>query len=101
MYCCIVSKKSFSDIGLTKVLAPVLSSLSLERPSKIQAITFNTIFNGTSCIVADQTGSGKTLAYLLPVIQRVTDLKAAKLIGEPISRRPYIVIVAPTTELAK
>jgi len=86
---------------LTKVLVPVLSSLSLERPSKIQAITFNTIFNGTSCIVADQTGSGKTLAYLLPVIQRVTDLKAAKLIGEPISRRPYIVIVAPTTELAK
>ncbi len=45
-------------------------------------------------------GSGKTLAYLLPVIQRITELISHKLIEPCGSREPYVVIVAPTTELA-
>jgi superfamily II DNA/RNA helicase len=34
-----------------------LGSLNYERPSKIQAIAYMPVYNGSTCIVADQTGS--------------------------------------------
>lgn len=51
------SKKSFSDIGVSDAMSGVLNSLNLERPSKIQVIAFQTVYNGSTCIVADQTGT--------------------------------------------
>jgi ATP-dependent RNA helicase DDX18/HAS1 len=62
------SKKDFESIGLnSKVMVVVLNGLRIEKPSKIQALSYNEIYHGGNCILADQTGSGKTLAYLLPV----------------------------------
>jgi superfamily II DNA/RNA helicase len=114
------SKKSFEEIGLSDALNGVLSFLNIQRPSKIQAISFRTIYNGTTCMLADQTGqpatpriadlihdinmiagSGKTLAYLLPVFQRLVHLKRSKSIGVVNSREPFVLIITPTTELAK
>lgn len=94
------SKKSFEDIGVSKSMTGVLNSLSLERPSKIQALSFDTIFQGKHCILADQTGSGKTLAYLLPVLQRVLTLIRNGTVPHVPPRMPYVVVITPTTELA-
>ena len=96
-----LSKKSFDDIGVTDSLQGVIKSLGLERPSKIQVIAFANVYNGSSCIIADQTGSGKTLSYLLPLSQRLAELRNAKAIPPVSSRQPFIVIITPTSELAR
>jgi len=96
-----LSKKAFEDIGVSATLLPVTKALNLERPSKIQALSYRTVAEGKTSIIADQTGSGKTLAYLLPTLQRMYDLRRAGTLGNEVpSRSPYILIVAPTTELA-
>lgn len=94
------SKKPWVDIGLSSTMHGVLNYLSIEKPSKIQALTFNEILHGQSCIVADQTGSGKTLAYLMPVVQRMIELMRNDTIPAASSRAPYLLVITPTTELA-
>lgn len=94
------SKKDFIGIGMGEIMSGVLNSLNLDRPSKIQALSFNELYLGSNCILADQTGSGKTLAYLLPVLQRLLELQRNKTISSPEERAPYVVVITPTTELA-
>ena len=95
------SKKPFAAIGMKESMSGVMNSLNLDRPSKIQALSYNEILNGKTCILADQTGSGKTLAYLLPVIQRMIESKKNGTLGATVTKSPYILIIAPTTELAR
>ena len=95
------SKKAFGAIGMKESMSGVVNSLNLNRPSKIQALSYNEILSGKTCILADQTGSGKTLAYLLPVIQRMIESKKNGTLGATVSKSPYILIIAPTTELAR
>jgi ATP-dependent RNA helicase DDX18/HAS1 len=79
----------------------VLESMNLERPSKVQALSFLDILSGKHTILADQTGSGKTLGYLLPTLQRMITLRKQGVIANTAqSRSPLIVVVTPTTELA-
>lgn len=94
------SKKQFSDIGLTNTMGSVLNFLRIEQPSKIQALSYQTVLSGQHSIIADQTGSGKTLSYLLPTLQRMIELTRNGTIGPVQSRAPYILIITPTTELA-
>ena len=95
------SQKPYSDVGLSgKVMDGVLTYLNIDRPSKIQALSYNEIYSGSNCIVADQTGSGKTLAYLLPLMQRIMELQRNKTIPLAQEKAPYVVIITPTTELA-
>lgn len=94
------SQKDFSSIGLDESMTGVISALNLQRPSKIQALSYGEILAGKTCIIADQTGSGKTLAYLLPTTQRMFDLIRKGVIPQAESRSPYVVVIAPTTELA-
>ena len=59
------SKKDFNAIGLSETMHGVLNYLNLQKPSKIQALAFNEILHGQSCIVADQTGRPEFYFYLL------------------------------------
>lgn len=95
------SQKSLGNIGLTTKLISMLETMQITRPSKIQALSFDTIKSGKHVILGDQTGSGKTLAYLLPILQRMAEgFDSGKLLRSP-ERAPYIVIMTPTTELAE
>ena len=96
------SQKKFEELGLNlNIMNGVLRDMKIDMPSKIQALSYNEILHGTTCIVADQTGSGKTLSYLMPLTQRITELQRNKTIPMGPSRTPYIVVVTPTTELAE
>jgi superfamily II DNA/RNA helicase len=44
------SKKTFAEIGVSPSMTGVLNSLNLEKPSKIQALSFDSIFEGKHCI---------------------------------------------------
>lgn len=62
-------------------------------------MAFKPILDGQSCIVADQTGSGKTLAYLAPLVQK---LRAEEEKGgsKQLNKKPRVLVLAPTSELA-
>jgi len=93
------SLKSFKDIGCADFMIQSLHTLSLSRPSNIQAMSFPPVIAGKSCIIADQSGSGKTLAYLLPIIQRLRQQELQGL-HKSSSQAPTLLILAPTAELA-
>ncbi|XP_074583609.1 DEAD-box ATP-dependent RNA helicase 50-like [Curcuma longa] len=93
------SRKSFIDIGCTDDMVEALRGLRYLRPSHIQAIAYEPILGGKSCIIADQSGSGKTLAYLAPTIQclRQEELQG---LAKSSSKSPRVIILVPTAELA-
>ncbi len=95
------SRKALKEIGLNDRMVNVVQSMGIVKPSKVQALAFPTIYSGKSCIIGDQTGSGKTLAYLLPILQRMDELFAARKLQRPGERAPYVIIMTPTTELAE
>ena len=66
-----------------------------DRPTPIQSQTFPVILSGRDCIGIASTGSGKTLAFGLPGL-----LKLRFDGSKPVSRRPGMLVVAPTRELA-
>ncbi|PKA52680.1 DEAD-box ATP-dependent RNA helicase 50 [Apostasia shenzhenica] len=93
------SRKSFQDLGCADFIIESLEQQSIISPSHIQAMAYGPVLEGKSCIIADQSGSGKTIAYLAPVVQR---LRREEMLGvsESLSRRPRVVVLAPTAELA-
>ncbi|KAF7825924.1 DEAD-box ATP-dependent RNA helicase 50 [Senna tora] len=93
------SRKSFKDLGYSEYMIESLKKQFFLRPSHIQAMAFEPVFSGKSCVIADQSGSGKTLAYLAPIIQ---NLRQEEMEGrsKSSSQAPRVVILAPTAELA-
>jgi superfamily II DNA/RNA helicase len=96
------SKKSFEEVGANMdVMGGLFRAFSMTRPSRIQAISYQDLYDGETSILADQTGSGKTFAYLLPLLQRLLELQRNGTIPQAPSRSPYLVVLTPTTELAE
>jgi hypothetical protein len=99
------SSKSFDDLSLEPKLQHILESHQIVRPSRIQALAFQPIYDGHHVLMGDQTGSGKTLAYLLPILQKVffssTGSYNFPVLSGVRPREPVIVIMTPTTELAQ
>ena len=80
----------FNNYGLRKELLSALAKHGFDSPMEVQDRVLSTDYNH-DLIVRAKTGSGKTLAFLLPLMQELA-------IGE---RTPYILILAPTRELAQ
>ncbi|GAB5356577.1 hypothetical protein AAMO2058_000301800 [Amorphochlora amoebiformis] len=95
------SCESFTSLNLSSATSNALRQLGINRPSKIQKIAIPALLEGHSAIIGEQTGSGKTLAYLLPVIERVVEMERKGEIPRwPRPKKPRIVVVTPTSELA-
>ncbi|GJQ08241.1 hypothetical protein GpartN1_g32.t1 [Galdieria partita] len=76
-----------------------LKALGITRLFPVQEKCWSPIWQGKDVIVRSQTGTGKTLAYALPLIEKANSghFKAhTKDKGSP-----FIVVLAPTRELAK
>ena len=84
---------SFSDVGVSARLTGVLSDLGIDTPTPIQAATLPDALAGRDVLGRGRTGSGKTYAFLLPLVTRLSDGKAAR------PKAPRALIVAPTREL--
>ncbi|XP_015870126.3 DEAD-box ATP-dependent RNA helicase 50 isoform X2 [Ziziphus jujuba] len=93
------SWKSFRDLGFSDFMIECLRKQLFHRPSHIQAMAFEPVVKGKTCILADQSGSGKTLAYLAPVIQRLRQEEVQGL-SISLSQSPRVIILVPTAELA-
>jgi ATP-dependent RNA helicase DeaD len=80
----------FEQLSLSEPLIKVLKELGYETPSPIQAQTIPYLLEGRDVIGQAQTGTGKTAAFALPIL---SDLK-------PDAKKPQVLVLAPTRELA-
>jgi ATP-dependent RNA helicase RhlE len=82
---------NFSQLGLADAQLRACESLGYSNPTPIQIKAIPTILNGDDVIGCAETGTGKTAAFLLPIIQRMSELQ-----------RPgvRVLVLAPTRELA-
>ncbi len=85
--------KSFSDLGVSEVVAKALAADGIEKPFAIQSLVIGDVLAGHDTLVKSPTGSGKTLAFGLPLVDRVEANVA-------IPKRPCALVLAPTRELA-
>ena len=85
---------SFSTLHLSTSLLRALSEQHYIEPTPIQAAAIPAILKGSDVCACARTGSGKTAAYVLPLLQRLFDGRAAR------EREVRALILAPTRELA-
>ena len=100
------SLASFTSLGLSPSLANhLLHKLALHAPTAIQRKAIQLLCaSDNDAFIQAETGSGKTLAYLLPLLQRITNMsKQMKAAGESFHRDSglFAIILAPTRELSK
>ena len=76
-------------------LSRAVSEAGYKYPSPIQAQSIPLLLDGHDMIGCAQTGTGKTAAFTLPILQYL--LKNKK---RPVSRKPRVLIITPTRELA-
>ncbi|KAK5740775.1 ATP-dependent RNA helicase dbp7 [Elasticomyces elasticus] len=97
---------TFTNLGLSPTLANhLLTKLQLKAPTAIQRKAVQLLCaSDTDAFIQAETGSGKTLAYLLPIVQRISDISLVmKAASQAFSRRSglFALILAPTRELSK
>src|SRR5690606_1606949 len=80
----------FTDLGLPEPLLRALAPVGYEAPSSIQAATIPPLLAGRDVLGQAQTGTGKTAAFALPAMARL----------DPAARKPQVLVLAPTRELA-
>ncbi|EED22966.1 ATP dependent RNA helicase (Dbp7), putative [Talaromyces stipitatus ATCC 10500] len=105
--------EDFTALGLAPTLAAhLLAKMELKAPTAIQKASIPQLVKEDSdAFIQAQTGSGKTLAYLLPLVQRIINLKNSGAIsnnngkgsGDSIHRDAglFAIVLAPTRELCK
>ncbi|VGO19175.1 DEAD/DEAH box helicase [Pontiella sulfatireligans] len=72
-----------------------VSDAGYHTPSPIQEQAIPPLLKGRDMIGCAQTGTGKTAAFTLPILQYLAIKNKP-----PVSKRPEVLIIAPTRELA-
>lgn len=85
---------------ISKPLKEKLISKGIEALFPIQAMTFDTILDGSDLVGRARTGQGKTLAFVLPILESLINgpAKASRRTGY--GRTPTVLVLLPTRELA-
>lgn len=81
----------FSELPLKLELLQAIEAVGYEKPSQIQEEAIPLIIDGRDIVGQSQTGTGKTAAFMLPLIQRVTELNV---------KGVKALVMLPTRELA-
>ena len=76
-------------------IAKAVAEAGYHTPSPIQEKAIPSLLKGRDMIGCAQTGTGKTAAFTLPILQYL--VKNNK---RPVTKRPGVLILAPTRELA-
>jgi ATP-dependent RNA helicase DeaD len=83
----------FSNILPESPLLSRMSELGFTTPTDIQALAIQKALEGKDLILKAKTGSGKTFAFVLPLLQRFSELGKNK-------EETTALFIAPTRELA-
>ncbi len=85
---------SFAELGVPAAIVEALSASGITQPFAIQAETIPDLVDGRDVIGRAPTGSGKTLAFGIPAVAMALER------GPAHKKRPRVLILAPTRELA-
>lgn len=86
---------NFTDLNLIEPLLRALQQEGYAQPTPIQAQAIPHLLQGRDLLGCAQTGTGKTAAFTLPMLQLLSQNKAAYH-----NRLPKALILTPTRELA-
>ena len=90
--------QGFDTLGLAESLVKAVAGLGYEEPTPVQRETIPLLLGGGDLLAQAATGTGKTAAFVLPMIHRLIDARAA---GTRRGRTPTRgLILVPTRELA-
>ena len=81
---------TFKDLNLPEPILQALEKVGYEKPSPIQAEIIPLLLEGHDLLGQAQTGTGKTAAFALPMLANI----------DPEQRKPQLLVLAPTRELA-
>ena len=82
----------FSTLGLDDHLLTAIAAVGYEKPTPIQAKAIPMALTGRDMMASAQTGTGKTASFTLPILQRLSQMKASKAVRA--------LVLVPTRELA-
>ncbi|MBU3228562.1 DEAD/DEAH box helicase [Clostridium algidicarnis] len=85
-----MEKIKFEELGISEEVLKSLSKLGFENPSDVQSMVIPVALQDKDIIVKAQTGSGKTAAFAIPFCEKI----------ELEERKPQVLVLAPTRELA-
>ena len=83
---------SIFDLGISETITKLLVKRKIFTLFPLQVQSFEPIKSGIDFIGKAKTGTGKTMAFVLPLLERLRELK--------VKRVPKILVVSPTRELA-
>lgn len=87
---------SFTDFNLVEPIQVALKQEGYVHPTPIQAQAIPHLLNGCDLLGTAQTGTGKTAAFALPILNRLASQRRPT-----IARKPRVLVLAPTRELAQ
>ena len=85
----------FTDLGLKAELLRAVSEQGYDTPTPIQQKAIPAVMTGQDLMATAQTGTGKTAGFTLPILHRLANTPNTRT-----SRRPRVLVLAPTRELA-
>lgn len=83
---------TFSSFGFSSDILQGIESIGFDTATPVQQAAIPAIMNGKDIIASAQTGTGKTAAFLLPVIEKLSQL--------PHNNQVRAMVIVPTRELA-
>ena len=82
--------KTFDTLNISHKTKQALTALNYIEPTQVQESVISEMIAGHDLLVKSQTGSGKTAAFAIPIVESIAWEE----------RRPQVLVLAPTRELA-
>ena len=83
---------NFDQFAFASNIRDAIRAAGFCRPTPIQKEAIPLVLQGRDVLGLAQTGTGKTAAFVLPILQHLNDKR---------SRKPRVLIIEPTRELAE
>ena len=85
----------FTELGLKAELLRAVSEQGYDTPTPIQQQAIPAVMSGQDLMASAQTGTGKTAGFTLPILHRLASNPVNRT-----SRKPRVLVLVPTRELA-
>ena len=85
---------SFADLQLNPAILRAVANCGYSAPTPIQERAIPEILAGRDILATAQTGTGKTAAFMLPVLERLSEVRRGP------KGAPRVLVITPTRELA-
>lgn len=90
-------KGDFSKFRITPKTKKLLAKKGITYLFPIQVATFNHVYDGKDVVAQARTGTGKTMSFVIPLVEKLLT-EGSRHTGW--GRKPKVLVMAPTRELA-